>query len=103
MTQETAATLKKCGEEMAESLLVSAVEDSSSKEQMQNQIAVLQFAALSIIAHCAFNAEVQSNQDGNKFLDAVNRELKEELRMMHEGLKDGKMELVKGKDSDGTH
>lgn len=59
MTTRTKETLVDAGRELAQSLLTSAVKDSADSEQMSNQIFVLKVAAVSILAHEAYNQAEQ--------------------------------------------
>lgn len=86
--------LMNAGRELAGSLLVSAVESAESFEQMNNQIFLLRRAAISILAHEAYNQHRQLELDVDEYNTDLLVDIEKEFAMVEAG----KFELVTTKE-----
>lgn len=76
--------LKDCGLEVAEIQLTKAIETAKNPEQADNQLAVLRFMAISILAHEFFNT--QRKRTGfifKDFMETLQMEIEYDLAELH--------------------
>ncbi len=87
--------LLEAGREMAVGLLEKAVTEANSPEQQTNQIILLQFAAIHILATVLFDIERdQGTKMGEAFYNSVCISVGAELLHLRDAFKRGELQLV---------
>jgi hypothetical protein len=94
MKTEQTELLVNCGREMAESLMESAVTNAESADQMTNQIFILRSAAISILAHEAYNQATQMGISFAEYMASLTKDIRTETSMLADS---PDMELLKTK------
>jgi len=76
--EEKLAILEDAAEEIANKWIDNAIRTSQNPEQMQNQVLILQFAAINILASCAFNLE-KDGRPPEAFISNISTKIREGL------------------------
>jgi hypothetical protein len=78
--EENKEMLQGCGRKIAEGMLRSAVEEADDADQMNNQVEVLHFAAVHILAAEMYNQSRQLKNPPDDFIMRLSAELRAELK-----------------------
>jgi hypothetical protein len=74
--------VQQTGRAISESLLKTAIKKATDKEEMGLHIGALRMAAISLLAHEAYNRNEQMGQSLNDFMIQLMQELREECELL---------------------